>query len=264
MLRQVIAFTKRDAHKWSTYKTAAITQLISVLIGILAWGITAAYRNRLVPEYNTDYISFLIVGLAISNIIMPLVQGVEKRLNPWTLETILMTGISTPVFVIGNISWNYIFSVVIFIPQLIIGIQLFNAVLNLNILSTVVAFAISAMILLGLAMISTGMRFITKSTDPITWAINTLSQLASGMAFPVQFLDSIFPGASAFSWILPQTWVYHLCRQAMLMGLPITDPQISSSLLSGLIFALILFPTGYIVFRWGLRKAKRDGTLGWF
>jgi len=263
-LEQIFAFTKQDFYGWSTYKTAVITQIITVVVGILTWGINATYRNRPVLEYNTDYVSFLIVGLTIGSIVMPLVQGVERRLNPWTLETILMTGVSVPVFVVGNISWNYIFSIIVFIPQLLIGILWFNARLNVNIYSTILAFAISAAILLGLAMVSTGMRLVTKSTDPMTWAINTLSQLAAGMSFPVQFLDQIFPGVSSFAWFLPQTWVYHLCREAMLMGLSLTAPQMQYDLLKGLAFAIILFPMGYYVFSWGLRRSKRDGTLGWF
>jgi len=263
-LRQISAFTKRDMYGWSTYKTAAITQLVSVLIGVLAWGISATYLDRQVPEYNTNYISFLIVGLVIGNIVMPIAQGVERRLNPWTLETILMTGVSVPVFVLGNISWNYIFSIIIFIPQLLIGVYWFGAELNLNIYSTILAFAISAIILLGLAMVSTGMRIVTKSTDPVTWAVNTLSQLLAGMTFPIQFLDRIFPGASSFAWFLPQTWVYHLCREALLMGLSPAAPQMQLDLLKGLAFAVILFPLGYYVFRWGLKRSKKDGTLGFF
>jgi len=263
-LRQIVAFTKRDMYGWSTYKTAAITQLISVLVGVLAWGINATYLDRRVLEYNTDYISFLIVGLVIGNMVMPIAQGVERRLNPWTLENILMTGVSVPVFVLGNISWNYIFSIIIFIPQLLIGIFWFGAKLNINVFSAILAFAISAMILLGLAMVSTGMRFVTKSTDPVTWVINTLSQLAAGMMFPVQFLDQIFPGASSLSWFLPQTWVYHLSREALLMGLSPLELQMQFDLLKGLVFAVILFPMGYYVFRWGLKRSKRDGTLGWF
>jgi hypothetical protein len=263
ILRQIIAFTKRDMHKWSTYRTAATTQLISVLIGILAWGVTATYRNRPVPEYNTDYVSFLIVGLSISNLVMPLAQGVERRLTPWTLESILMTGVRIPIFVLGNISWNYLFSIIIFIPQLVIGVYWFNATLNINIYSTILAFLISAMIMLGLAMVSTGMRLVTKSTDPVTWAINTLSQLASGMAFPVQFLDETIPGISRFAWFLPQTWVYHLCRQAMLLGSSLAEPQMQYDLLTGLAFAGILFPIGFYIFKWGLKTAKQNGTLGW-
>jgi hypothetical protein len=251
-------------YKWSTYKTAAITQLISVLIGILAWGITATYRNRPVPEYNTDYVSFLIVGLSISNLVMPIAQGVGRWIHPTTLESILMTGVGVPVFVLGNISWNYLFSIIVFIPQLIIGVYWFNASLNINVLSTILAFTVSAMIMLGLAMVSTGMRIVTKSTDPVTWVINTLSQLAAGMAFPVQFLDEILPGTSQFAWFLPQTWVYHLCRQAMLMGSSLAEPQMQNDLLTGLAFAGILFPIGFYIFKWGFKTAKRDGTLDWF
>jgi len=263
MLRQIAAFAKRDFFRWSTYRTAVMTQLITILVGILSWGVVATYVNRPVPEYDTDFISFLIVGLCIGNIVMPLVQGVE-RLNPWTLETILMTGIRIPVFVVGNVSWNYIFSVIVFIPQLIIGVKWFNAKLNIDVYSTVLAFALSAAILIGLAMISTGMRIVTKSTDPVTWMINTVQQLLAGISFPVQFLDKMLPGVSTISWFLPQTWIYHSCRLAMLKNLPLTDPQMQHALLVDGVFAVFLFTVGYNVLKWGLNRSKKDGTLGWF
>jgi ABC-type multidrug transport system permease subunit len=211
-LRQIIAFIRRDFYSWTTYKTVVITQLINVFIGVFSWGVSATYVQKPVSEmYGSDYISFLVVGIAVGNLIMPLVQGVERQLNPWTLETILMTGVSTSVFVIGNIMWTYIFSMITFIPYLIIGIYVFNVRLNANILSVIVAFAISAAILVGLAMISTGFRIVTKSTDPVTWALNVLQSLFAGVSFPVVYLDTIFfPGVSTISWFLPQTWVYKL------------------------------------------------------
>jgi len=265
-LKQIAAFTKRDFYSWSTYKTAMITQLINVFIGVFSWGVNATYVQRPVSEmYGSDYISFLVVGIAIGNLIMPLVQGVERQLNPWTLETILMTGLSTPVFVIGNVMWNYLFSVITFVPYILIGIFVFGAKLNMNVVATIMAFAISAAILMGLAMISTGMRIVTKSTDPVTWAINVLQNLFSGISFPVVFLDSIFfPGASAISWLLPQTWVYHLCRLSMLTNPSLLDPAIQIQFLKGVIFAVILFPIGLKIFNWGVTRSKREGTLGWY
>ncbi len=265
-LKQIMAFTKRDFFNWVSYRTAMTTQSISILIGVFSWGITASYVQKPVAEmYQSDYISFLIVGIAISNLVMPLVQGVERQLNPWTLETVLMTGIKIPVFVIGNISWNYIFSALTFIPYLLIGIYVFNAQLNINIISAILAFTISAVIMMSLAFISTGIRIVTKSTDPITWAINVLQNLLSGVAFPVVFLDEIlFPGVSTFSWFLPQTWVYHLCRLAMLTNASLTDPSVLSDFLKGLLFAVILLPVGYFVLRWGVARSKKEGTLGWY
>src|SRR5271157_4899686 len=90
-LKQIAAFTKRDAISWATYKTAAIISIINIFVGVFSWGIGATFVNRGVAQYNTDYISFLFMGIAISQLLMPLVQGVSF-LNPWTLETIMMTG----------------------------------------------------------------------------------------------------------------------------------------------------------------------------
>jgi len=265
-LKQIAAFTKRDFYSWTTYKTAMLTQLINVFIGVFSWGVSSTYVQKPVSEmYGSDYISFLVVGIAISNLIMPLVQGVERQLNPWTLETILMTGISTPVFVIGNVMWRYLFSILTFIPHILIGIFVFGARLNMNLIATIIAFAISAVMLMGLAMISTGLRIVTKSTDPVTWALNVLQNLFSGISFPVVFLDSIFfPGVSTISWLLPQTWVYHLCRLSMLTNPSLLDPTFQIQLLQGCIFALILFPIGYKIFGWSVARSKREGTLGWY
>ncbi len=265
-LKQIIAFTKRDFASWTTYKTAMTTQLINILIGVFSWGVAAKYVQKPVTEmYNSDYVSFLVVGIAIGNLVMPLVQGVERQLNPWTLETVLMTGISIPVFVIGSVAWNYIFSVLTFIPYLLIGTYVFGANLDVNILSAILAFIISAVIMMSLSFISTGLRIVTKSTDPITWAINILQSLFAGVAFPVVYLDTIFfPGVSTFSWFLPQTWVYHLCRLAMLNNASLTDPKVLIDFVKGSLFAIILLPVGYRVLRWGVARSKKEGTLGWY
>ncbi|MEM2849826.1 MAG: ABC transporter permease [Candidatus Bathyarchaeia archaeon] len=263
-IRQILAFAERDFRGWKTYKTQVTTQLITIAIGILSWSINAIYRNRPVPEYETDYISFLVVGLVIGNLVMPISQALERHLNPWSLETIIMTGIPVPVFVVGRIAWPYIFSVATFIPQIIVGILLFGVKLRIDWLSTFLSFVISAMILLGLSMVSTGFRLVTKSTDPVTWTINVLQQLLAGISFPVQFLDSFIPGISTVSWFLPQTWVYHLWRLSMLKAASILDPTIQLEFLKGAVFGVLLLPIGYKTFKWSLDRVRKDGTLGWF
>jgi len=265
-IKQIFAFMKRDFFSWTTYRTAMMTQIVGILVGVFSWGIGATYVQKPVPEmYGSDYISFLLVGVAVSNLIMPLVLGIQNQLNPWTLETILMTGVSTPVFVLGNIMWTYVFSALSFIPYLLIGTTFFHAQIQPNFIAIALALTISAAMMMGLAMISTGLRILTKSTDPITWAINILQSLFAGVAFPVIYLNTIlFPGASTISWLLPQTWVYHLCRLSMLTNPSLTDPAIIMEFLKGAAFAAILLPIGHRVFWWGVKRAKREGTLGWY
>jgi len=264
-VKQIVAFTKRDAISWASYKTAAVISIINILVAVLSWGIGASFVNKPVTiMYDTDYISFLFVSVAIGSMLMPLVQGVSQ-LNPWTLETIMMTGVNTSVFILGQIMWTYIFSLITFVPYVFIGIFFFHVNLNMNIIAVILSFIISAAILLGLAMISTGLRIVTKSTDPVTYVLNTLQSLFSGSVFPVIYLDVIlFPGASLISWFLPQTWVYHLCRLSMLSNPSLLDPAFWLAIVAGAIFAVILFPFGYKIFTWGLNRSKKEGTLGWF
>ncbi len=231
-------------------------------IGVLAWGFNALYRNRPVYEYNTDYISFLIVGIIIGSIIMPASQA--GRISAFTLESIFMTRIRMPAFILGNISWIYLFSIITLVPQLAIGVFWFGAKLHVNVLSTLVAFVISAIIMFSLAAVGLGFRMVTKSRDPVTWSINMLAQLLAGMTFPFQYLDSFIPNISTISWLLPQTCIYHLTRLATLTDASLTDPQVAFQFLIGLTYAVILMPIGYYVFRWGVNKSKKNGTLGWF
>ena len=136
---------------------------------------------------------------------------------------------------------------------------------KLNIPAVILAFVISAAILVGLAMLSTGLRIVTKSTDPVTWLLNILQNIFAGVAFPVIYLDQIFfPGASTISWFLPQTWVYHLCRLAMLTNPSLLDPGTLFEFLKGSIFAILILPIGYKTFQWGVNRSKREGTLGWY
>ena len=262
--RKVWALTKRDIYNWSTYKSQILTTVATSLIGVAAWGVNADYRNILVPQYNTDYVSFLIVGILVTNLVLPLGSGVQRQLNPWTLETILMTGIKTPTFVLGTSLWTYILSVVLFIPQLYLGIYAFGAHLVINYVSLVVAIMISSLIIFCLAMISTGIRIVTKVTDPITWGLAAAASLLSGLTYPVSQLNSYYPGLSTVAWLLPQTWIYHITRLATLEAGSLLDPGIAEAFLVTLAYALALVPISVYVYRWGLSRAKKDGTLGWY
>jgi ABC-type multidrug transport system permease subunit len=263
-LRKVWALTKRDIYNWSTYKSQILTTVATSLIGVAAWGVNADFRNVFVPEYNSSYVSFLIVGILVTNLVLPLGSGVQRQLNPWTLETILMTGIKTPTFVLGTSLWTYILSVILFIPQLYLGIYVFHAVLVINYVSLVVAIMISSLIIFCLAMISTGIRIVTKVTDPITWGLAAAASLLSGLTYPVSQLNNYYPGLSTVAWLLPQTWIYHITRLATLEAGSLLDPGIAEAFLVTLAYALALVPISVYVYRWGLSRAKKDGTLGWY
>ncbi len=263
-LGKVWALTKREIYTWSSYRSQIVTSTLTLILGVATWGINANYVNRPVPQYGTDYISFLITGILVANLILPLSSGVQKAINPFTTETVLMTGLKTSTFVLGISLWTYVLSVVLFVPQAFVAVYFFGAKLSVNFLSLAVAVAISSVMIFCLAMITTGIRLVTKVTDPVTWVLTVGASLLAGMTYPIQELDNFVPGLSTASWILPQTWVFHIARLATLEDGSLLTPDVQVSFLVAALYAAVLIPVAAYVFRWGMRRAKRDGTLGWY
>ena len=262
--KKVIALTRRDMLNWASYKSQMMTTIATSILALASWGFIATFRNVPVPEYNTDYVSFLIVGILVSQGIIPLSKGINKQLNPWTLETVLMTGVRPVTFVLGIVAWSWLLSVIFLVPQILLGIFLFGAVLNVNILSLSIAVMISMIIIFSMGMISTGVRLVTKVNDPVTWALVTGGSIFAGMTFPISHLDSFLPGLSNFSWALPHTWIYHIVRLSALSNASLLEPSVALAFLGAALIAIIMFALGVYSFGRGLRRAKREGTLGWY
>jgi ABC-type multidrug transport system permease subunit len=263
-IRKSLALARRDIYNWSSYKSAAITSLLTGVIGVATWGFTSTFVSGPVPQYDANYVSFLMSGILVANLILPLGQGIQNRLNPWTLENILMTGIRSPSLVLGTVLWPYTLSVILFIPQIFVGVYIFGAQFNINFISLVVAILVSSIIVFSLAMISTGFKIVTKVNDPATWAINMAATLFAGMTYPVSHLNEFIPGLSTVSWFIPQTWIFHIVRLASLTNGSLVDPAVAEAFMITFLIGVFLLFLSVRVFRWGLNRAKKEGTIGWY
>lgn len=270
--RKAFALMRRDMTRWGTYRAQALTSILGGMIGVASWGFLGTFNLAGVsqtagifgPAYSTSYVSFLVSGILVANLVMPLNQGIQQRFNPWTLETILMSGIRAPTFVLGTAGWTYLLSVILFVPQIVIAVLVFHAQFSINIITTIVAISISSLIVFSLAMISSGLRIVTKARDPITWAITMSAQLFAGMTYPVSHLNSVGFHLSYISLIIPQTWIYDIMRLSVLDDGSLANIYVLIPFLITLAFAMVLLPIAVHVFRWSVHRAKRDGTLGMF
>lgn len=258
------ALVMRDVHNWTSYKSQMVTSVSGAIIGIASWGLIGTYNTAFVPQYGTNYVTFLVSGILVGNLLLPVSSGVSSRLSPWSIETILMTGINAPTFVLGTAGWAYLLAIIFTIPQLIVSLFLFPLQFNVNIASLCVAFITSTAIMFSISMISAGIRLVTKVTDPVTWFLGVAQNLLAGMTFPISHLNSIYPGLSNVSWFIPQTWIYDTMRLAILSGSSPLNPSVVWAFTGAGIVALIMVPLGIYVFRWGLVRAKREGNIGWY
>lgn len=258
------ALVKRDIYNWTSYKSQIFTSLVGAIIGVASWGMLGTYNTAFVPQYNTNYVTFLISGILISNVVLPISSSLSSRLAPWTIETLLMTGISAPTYVLGTIGWSYLLAATFTLPQIALALYLFPIGFNVNLISLLAAVIISGTIMFSIGMITSGVRLVTKVNDPITWILGIAQNLFAGMTFPIQHLNNLLPGLSTVSWFIPQTWIYDTLRLALLDDGSLADPSVGWAFLGAATVALILLPLGVYSFRWGLTRAKKDGTIGWY
>jgi len=269
---KVWALMRRDMNNWASYKMQVFISILGALIGFASWGFNASYRNVTVPfqpyttsaTFNISYLAFIVTGILVSNVVLSLTNGVTGGLRPWALESIMMTGIRPSTFVLGTVAWSYILSVILFIPQLLIGVLFFDVNLAVNYVSFILAVLISGVIVFGVSMASTGMRLVTKVTDPINWILGISMALLSGQTFPVQYINKYFPGIIYVSYALPYTWIFDIIRVSTLVNGSLLDPGVAEAFLISAAFAAVLVPTGLYIFLWGLKRAKKQGTLGWW
>ncbi len=105
----------------------------------------------------------------------------------------------------------------------------------------------------GLGLASAGVVVIFKEGEPIAWAFGILSGALGGVCFP-QFLLPSWVGSVAR--VLPTTHALAVVRAAVSGSAP--PPEALPALA---LFASAAVVSGALVLRWGIRCARRAGTL---
>jgi ABC-2 type transport system permease protein len=246
-LEKIYYFMKRDIISFSTYKTNMVIIVMTAIFGALSFAYLGsnATMQSVLQMYNMDLTTYLLTLI-------------QKTINPWALEEVLVSPTGLKTFIIGSSLWGFIWSTLVVIVYLAIGVFIFGVKLNINIAGTVLVLALGIGTFIGFSMIGAGILILTKQGDPVTALITIATSLFGNVLFPPQVMPAAL---QAISYVIPQYYFFTSIR-LMLTGwtIPMILPQI-------LILALmcgIIVPLGYGVYSWCLKTARKNGTLSWF
>ena len=220
-LEKIYYFMKRDIISFSTYKTNMLLLIATALFGALSFAFlgTSSTNEAVEQQYNMSYTTFLLIGLAFSTYLNQSLTLVQKTINPWALEEVLVSPTRLSTFIIGSSLWGFIWSTGVVAVYLGIGVLAFGVVLSVNYISTIIVLALGISTFLGFSMIGAGVLIVTKQGDPVTSVITLATSLFGGVLFPI----SIMPlGMQAISYIIPQYYFFEAIRFA-LTGSSIVD-----------------------------------------
>jgi len=259
-LEKIYYFMKRDIISFSTYKTNILILVLTAVFGALSFSYlgTSATSQSVLQMYNMDLTTYLIIGLAFSTYLNQALTLVQKTINPWALEEVLVSPTRLSTFIVGSSLWGFIWSTAVVAVYLGIGVIFFGVNLSINVLGTLIVLALGIGTFLGFSMIGAGILILTKQGDPVTALITIVTSLFGNVLFPPQIMPAAL---QAIAYITPQYYFFTSIR-LMLTGwtIPMILPYL---LILGLMCALIL-PLGYGVYAWCLKTARKNGTLSWF
>jgi len=205
-----------------------------------------------------DLTTYLIIGLAFSTYLNQALTLVQKTINPWALEEVLVSPTRLSTFIVGSSLWGFIWSTAVVAVYLGIGVAFFGVNLSINVLGTLIVLALGIGTFLGFSMIGAGILILTKQGDPVTALITIATSLFGNVLFPPQIMPAAL---QAISYIIPQYYFFTSIR-LMLTGWSI--PMILPYLLILSLMCAIILPLGYGVYAWCLKTARKNGTLSWF
>jgi len=259
-LEKIYYFMKRDIISFSTYKTNILILVMTALFGALSFAYlgSSATSQSVLQMYNMNLTTYLVIGLAFSTYLNQALTLVQKTINPWALEEVLVSPTGLATFIVGSSLWGFIWSTAVVIVYLGIGVFFFGVSLSVNILGTLIVLALGIGTFLGFSMIGAGILILTKQGDPVTALITIATSLFGNVLFPPQIMPAAL---QAISYVVPQYYFFTSIR-LMLTGW--TIQMILPDLLILALECAIIVPLGYGIYAWCLKTARKNGTLSWF
>jgi len=265
ILRDVWLFFWRDLSIARTYRTVFVLEAIEALFGAAMFYYVARFVDTpglqsALPQ-GGSYFAFSLVGFVFLDYLNAALdtfdRSLEEARDSGTLEHLLVTQTSLPVFVAGSAIYPFVATTLRIVVYVAWAAVLFHFPLrNANWPSVFAVLLVTLLAFSGLGILSASYLLIFKRGNPAKWFFLGISSVAGGMLFPVSILPDWLQLAARFN---PVTYALEAMRAAMLGGASVTALWRPIAIL--ILFAVVLLPVSMITFAWALRRTKITGTL---
>jgi ABC-2 type transport system permease protein len=266
---KLMAFVRRDRKIWWTYKMWVTLDLLETFTFVITYALVSLIVSdqRLIEEgYTTGgYLAFSVIGVAFQQYVFSSVLGLTEAIRDeqWfgTMETILSSPTTFRTFLFGEATFRFLIGTIFLAGALFLGIGL-GAEFQIS-LAIMVSVGILALLMIfshvTIGIASAGVIMKIKQGNPVAWAFSWLTQLVSGVFYPL----GVLPGY--LMWlgrIFPLTYSLDGVRLCLMSGKTILDPAVAENVLWLLVFIVAALPISLFVFRLGYNSSRRDGSLG--
>ncbi len=268
IFRGIYSFIRRDfLLEWSYRFNFLLRFLGSILFITIFYFINRLFGEKAISyldSYGTDYFSFVLIGIAFSNYLnwglSSFSENIRNEQLMGTLETMLVTPTTVSTIIFSSSYWEFIHTTFEILIYLVIGFLLFGAKMTMpNLLAAIVIVILSLISFSSLGIISASFIMVFKRGNPLNWFLTNTFHLFGGVYFPITVLPLWL---QKLSHCLPITYSLHGLRFVLIKGASLSD--VFPDVLALSIFSVVLLPISMIALGWAVKRAKVNGSLGYY
>jgi len=266
--RMVASQIVRDFKVWWTYKMWLTLDITGTMLFISTYYLVShiiSGQHIANAGYTTGgYFTFAVVGIAFQQYVFSSVMGINESIRDeqWmgTIETILSSATSFRTFLFGESIFFFIVGSSFLAGSLATGLAL-GAEFRLEPLTFISIMVLSMLLIashMAVGILGAGIIMKTKQGNPLVWAFSWMTQLVSGVFYPLGLLPWYLEWVGK---IFPLTYSLDAIRLCLQGGQTLASPMVLNDVASLLIFIAVALPLSLYIFKLGYDSARREGSL---
>lgn len=268
MLREAFAFLKKDFLLESSYGLSFLSNIFLVLISVASYFfIDQLFGQKMVShlqEFGVNYFSYVLLSMAFFGYVGiglgSFASQISSEQTQGTLEAILLSPTRLSTLLFSMSLWNLFNAALEMGVYLLLGIFLFKINFSqVNLLSALVILLLTITSFSSLGILSASFTLAFKRGPPLSWLINNAEGLISGVYFPLTVAPVWLQWIAKF---FPITYAIRAIELAVYRNYSLLE--LKEEIFFLLLFSLLLMPLSVAAFRYSLRKARKDASLGKF
>lgn len=268
LLRRIRAFIIRDFQLAISYRVEFFIKIIWILgITTTFFFISRIFGSFPLARYEQwqNPLAAWLTGMAMLNYFLvgfsALANSIRQEQMQGTLESVLLTPINVPTVVVSSSAWSYVEATFNSFLYLFFGWFFFNVEYKGSFLLALLFLILTTLVLACLGILSASFTMAFKRGDPFAILLGAGTALFSGVFFPKEMLQESLgkTGGQAISYINPSTHGLDGIRGVLIQGKSLSE--VETSLITLLVFLIILLPFSLWVFTRAIKRAKREGSL---
>jgi ABC-2 type transport system permease protein len=267
MLRKLYVFIKRDFLMLFTYKFAMVFSYIQMIMNLFLFVLFAGMFGErmlsMLEPFGGDFIQYILIGSIGWGYLwsaMGAASGsIQQEMMRGTFEPIFLTPTSPFVIVMAYTIWGLFMGTISMGIFLFFGLAVFNVELTGDYFMAFVIMGLSIAMMIGFGLMVAGLNVFLKQVGALVSVVQGVAMFLCGVYFPLEVLPKII---QPLGKVLPMYY--------SIMGLRVAlSDQVSSPVLMQyfwilLILAVVALVLGAYLFRKGLDRARREGTLAYY